>query len=206
MSIIIADDHPFTLLGTKTFVESLGYRVKEICNNGITAWNIIQTNLPEIAILDIDMPGMSGFEVTKNINAANLKVKVVLLTIHKEMSIYKKATEMGVYGYIPKNFAQNELEDCLRVVTANRIYTSPSLKKELIVDNTLLTEELKTLTLTERKVLELVAKEMTSARIAELLFISERTVEGHRRNIIEKLQLPKENNILVKWAVKNLPQ
>jgi DNA-binding NarL/FixJ family response regulator len=204
MSILIADDHPFTLKGTKVFVESLGYTVSNICSNGITAFNLILSHQPSIAILDINMPGMDGLDVLEKVHKNKLRTKVILLTIHREMSIYKKANELGVYGYILKNYAEEELGICLKEVRQNRQYISPLITQELVMDNaTNGNEAIAKLTFTEKKILEMIGKQYTSKQIADLLFISEKTVEGHRRNIIEKLELPKEKNILLHWTAKN---
>jgi DNA-binding NarL/FixJ family response regulator len=205
MGILIADDHPFTLQGTKAFVESLGYTVSAICSNGITAFNLIVSHLPEISILDINMPGMDGLDVLEKVYKDRLRTKVILLTMHREMSIYKRANELGVYGYILKNYAEEELGICLKEVLQNRQYISPLITNELIMDKGQENlEATSNLTFTEKKILELIGQQKTSKQIAELLFIAEKTVEGHRRNIIEKLELPKEKNVLLHWAAKNI--
>jgi DNA-binding NarL/FixJ family response regulator len=204
MSILIADDYPFTLQGTKAFVEGLGYTVIDICSNGITALNLISKHSPSISLLDINMPGMDGLELLEKINKENLRTKVILITMHNEMSIYKRANELGVYGYILKNYAQEELEICLQEVTKGRQYISPLITQELVMDKSANHNEASAkLTFTERKILEMIGKQHTSKQIADLLFISEKTVEGHRRNIIEKLDLPKEKNVLLHWVSKN---
>ena len=82
MKILVADDHPLTLMGTKSFVESLGYEVDDVCSNGITAYNLIISHRPAIAILDINMPGMDGLEVLEKVFTQKLKTKVILLTMH----------------------------------------------------------------------------------------------------------------------------
>lgn len=205
MNILIADDHPFTLQGTKAFVESLGYTVVDICNNGITALNLIISHRPSISILDINMPGMDGLEILEKVYKNKLRTKVILLTMHREMSIYKKANQLGVYGYILKNYAQEELGICLEEVAKDRQYISPLITNELIADKTSDSNSgISKLTFSEKKILELIAEQHTSKRIAELLFISEKTVEGHRRNIISKLDLPKEKNILLRWVLSNM--
>jgi DNA-binding NarL/FixJ family response regulator len=201
MKILIADDHPFTLQGTKSFVESYGYKVTDTCSNGISALNLITLHLPDIAILDINMPGLDGLDVAQKIQESKLKTKVILLTMHKEMTIYKKANEYGIYGYILKEHAQTELEKCLLEVKKGNKYVSEFLEDELVVDNKNNNEQLAKLTLSERKIVGLIYQQKTSKQIAELLFLSERTVEGHRTNIIEKLGLPKEKNTLLKWAI-----
>jgi DNA-binding NarL/FixJ family response regulator len=201
MNILIADDHPLTLMGTKSFVESLGYKVEDICSNGITAYNLINAHQPTIAILDINMPGMDGLEVLEKVFKQKLKTKVVLLTMHKEMTVFKKANQLGVSGYILKEYAQEEIKKCLEEVKKGNQYVSKNLTNELTNNNDVPTDLAK-LTFAERKVLELIALQKTSKQIAEMLFISEKTVEGHRSNIITKLDLPKEKNTLLIWAMK----
>ncbi|MCP1997160.1 response regulator transcription factor [Flavobacterium sp. HSC-61S13] len=203
MYILIADDHPFTLQGTKSFVESYGYKVSDTCSNGIAALNLIRLHHPDIAILDINMPGLDGLDVAKKVQEAKLKTKIILLTMHKEMTVYKKAKEYGIYGYILKEYAQTELQKCLDEVKIGNRYLSAFLEVDLIVDNSRLDHALFALTLSERKIIELISQQKTSKQIAELLFLSEKTVEGHRSNIIEKLGLPKEKNTLLKWALQN---
>ena len=123
--------------------------------------------------------------------------------MHKEMTIYSKAIENGIFGYILKEHAQEELELCLLEVKKGNTYTSSYLKDDLIAAADPNIGELSALTFSERKILEQVANQKTSKQIADLLFLSERTVEGHRAKIIEKLGLPKEKNVLLKWALQN---
>lgn len=206
MKILIADDHPFTLQGTKSFVESYGYKVIDTCSNGVSALNLITLHHPDIAILDINMPGLDGLDVSKKVQEGKLKTKIVLLTMHKEMTIYKKANEYGIHGYILKEHAHTELEKCLTEIKKGNRYVSEHLEEELIVDVINGDDELSKLTLSERKIVELIAQQKTSKQIADMLFLSERTVEGHRSNIITKLGLPKEKNILLIWAIQNVKQ
>lgn len=201
MKILIADDHPFTLQGTKSFVESYGYKVTDTSSNGISALNLITLHQPDVAILDINMPGLDGLDVAKKVQESKLKTKIILLTMHKEMTIFKKANEFGIYGYILKEHAQTELEKCLMEVSKGNKYVSEFLEDDLIVDRNNTTDELSKLTLSEKKIIELITQQKTSKQIAELLFLSEKTVEGHRTKIIEKLGLPKEKNALLIWAM-----
>ncbi len=204
MNILIADDHPLTLMGTKGFVESLGYKVVDICSNGITAYNMIVSHQPAIAILDINMPGLDGIEVLEKIFKQKLRTKVILLTMHKEMTVFRKANQFGVFGYILKEYAHEELDKCLKEVEKGYQYISKNLTNELTVDKNLNTpSDLSKLSFTEKKVIELIAQQKTSRQIAEMLFISEKTIEGHRTNIIQKLELPKEKNSLLIWAMKH---
>lgn len=204
MKILLADDHPFTLQGTKSFVESYGYRVLDTCSNGVSALNLIKLHSPDVAILDINMPGLDGLEVAKKVQESKLKTKIVLLTMHKEMTVYKKAMQYNIYGYILKEHAQIELEMCLLNLKKGRRYVSEYLEDDLVTDNQKEITELTKLTLAERKIVTLIAQQKTSKQIAEMLFLSEKTVEGHRTNIIEKLGLPKEKNTLLVWAIQNV--
>jgi DNA-binding NarL/FixJ family response regulator len=204
-NVIIADDHPFTLIGTKTFVESLGYNVIDLCNNGISAYNSIITNRPGIAILDMNMPGMNGIDILEKLQQQRSFTKIVLLTMHNEVSIFTHAQKLGAKGYLLKEFATHELENCLMAIQKGECWFSPELTRMLVMDNSNTAEDDKTalLTFTEKKILGLIAAQHTSKEIGGLLFISEKTVETHRRNIIQKLSLPQEKNALLLWAVKN---
>ena len=205
MRILLADDYPLTLMGTKAFVETLGYTVEDVCSNGITAFNLIFTHKPNIAILDINMPGMDGLEVLEKVYKNKLSTRVILLTMHKEMTIFNKANQLGVSGYILKEHAQEELQKCLEVVKKGEQYVSKNLESDLLIDTPTSDQNyaIEKLTFTEKKILELIAQQKTSKQIADMLFISEKTVEGHRSNIIQKLELPKEKNILLIWATKH---
>jgi len=204
MKILIADDHPFTLQGTKFFVESFGHTVMDTCSNGTSALNLITLHQPDVAILDINMPGLDGLDISRKIQENKLRTKVILLTMHKESTLYKKATEYGIYGYILKEHAQTELEKCLNEIEKGRRYVSTSLEDDLVLHTPNSNSKLESLTLSERKIIELIAQNKTSRQIAEMLFLSERTIEGHRANIIEKLELTKEKNTLLKWALRNI--
>lgn len=127
--------------------------------------------------------------------------------MHKEMTIFRKANQCGVSGYILKENAQEELQKCLEEVKNGNQYISKNLESELLIDNSSeYDSSVSKLTFTEKKVLELIAQQKTSKQIADLLFISEKTVEGHRSSIIQKLELPKEKNILLIWANKHLKE
>ena len=204
MTVLIADDHPFTLAGTKAFVEALGHQVVKTCSNGLVAYNLIQIHQPKIAILDISMPGLDGIEVLEKMQQQQMATKVILLTMHRELSVFKKANQYQLYGYLLKEQAETELEKCLESVEKGEKYVSELLLNELLmgheINNT--ATDLDKLTFVEKKVLELVVQQKTSKQIGELLFISEKTVEGHRTSIIKKLDLPKGKNTLLRWAMK----
>ena len=204
MRVIIADDHPFSLEGTKSYVEKLGYFIQDTCNNGINAYNLIETKKPDIAILDINMPGMDGIEVLEKVFFNKLKTKVVLLTMHKEISLFNKAIDLNVYGYILKEYAHEELKICLNEIKKGNKYDGKKLIQNLIVNEDENQIILSSLNASEQKIIKLIANQHTTKQIASMLFLSEKTIEAYRSNIIEKLKLPKEKNILLKWTMKNL--
>jgi DNA-binding NarL/FixJ family response regulator len=205
-TIVIAEDHPFTLLGTKTFVEGLGYHIVDLCSDGITAFNCIVSRQPDIALLDINMPGMNAIEILENLQQHRVKTKIVLLTMHNENSIFNRAVALGAKGYLLKEFATEELEICLKNVSNNDLWFSEHLKKhlEFSASNNEELQELSKLSAAEKKIVNLIAEQYTTKEIAQLLYITEKTVENHRSNIIHKLDLPKEKNGLLKWALKNI--
>lgn len=203
MKFIIADDHPFTLTGTKSYIESMGCEVIDTATDGMIAFEKIRTQLPDVAILDINMPGLDGIALLERIRANRIPVKVIFLTSHNEMSIYKKASEYGVDGYLLKNFAEEELAQCVQVLRLNGTYLSPRINTILIEDKSFVKDSLlEKLSFVEVKVFELVAQHKSTKEIADLLFLSEKSVEGYRTSIIEKLEIPKEKNALLKFASK----
>lgn len=202
MKILLADDHPLILHGTKTYLESIGYQITDVCSNGTTAFNLIKLKGHDLAILDISMAEMSGIEVARKVQESRLSCKIILLTMHNEMEIYEKAQNYGIYGYLLKVFSSEELDTCIQTIMRGDRYLSPYLEKELVVsknENELLND----LNVTEQKIIELIAMQKTSKQIGDLLFIAEKTVEWHRSNIIVKLGLPKEKNVLMKWAIQH---
>lgn len=204
-SILIADDHPILSLGTKTFLEQKGYSIAGVCNNGVEAYNQILGKQPGIALLDISMPGMNAIEILEKLQGKRIQTSIILLTMHNELSIFNRAKELGVKGYLLKEFAMEEIEKCLQEVENGRPYFSVHLENKLIMTE----EENKNgnaelLTFAEKKILQMVAQQKSSKEIAAQLFISEKTVETHRGHIIKKLNLTPSKNALLKWALTNL--
>jgi DNA-binding NarL/FixJ family response regulator len=203
-TILIADDHPITLSGIQMYVENLGYKVVKTCSNGMDAYESILALQPEFVILDLNMPGMNGLEVLEKVRQENDSLKIVLYTMYQEKSFLERAKELGVNGYLLKDFALEELSVCLKKINDGDKWFSPKLEETLTI-NKHDTEKTKILSLTpaERKILELIGEDHNTKSISDLLFISEKTVEKHRSNIIKKLGLPNERNILMRFALQN---
>ncbi|OAB80484.1 response regulator [Cochleicola gelatinilyticus] len=201
-SIITADDHPLLLKGLNDFLIEKKYNLIGSANNGREAYNLIIKQEPDIAIIDIQMPYMSGLEIAKNCKTHGSRTKVVLITLHKEKELYQKAQELNIFGYILKEVAIEEIENCIETVSGGHPYFSPKIKELLAFEN-VEDSTLNSLTPSERKILKLIAKDKTNKDIASLLFISYRTVEKHRSNIINKLNLEPKTNSLLIWAKEN---
>ena len=201
-SIIIADDHPLLLKGLSDFLIEKDYNLIGKANNGREAYNLITQMKPDIAILDIQMPYMSGLEIAQQCKDLNIETKIVLITLHKEKDLYQKAQELNIFGYILKEFALEEIENCIKTVSEGTPFFSDRIK-ELIGVVFVDYNELSSLTPSERKILKLISQDKTNKEIASQLFISYRTVEKHRSNIITKLNIEPKTNSLLIWAKEN---
>lgn len=203
MHFILAEDHPLSLLGTQFLVESMGFIVLNSFDNGLDALEAIKRQKPEFAVLDISMPKMDGLEVVENVRLHQVETKIILLTSHKEKSVFNKAEEVGANAYLLKQYALDELKDCILTLIKGDKYKSPHLQFELEEDTTYLKNKtLAKLSFAERRVFELIIQQKTTKEIAELLFLAEKTIEGHRSNIILKLGIESEKNALLKYAAQ----
>lgn len=203
MHFVIADDHPLSLLGTQVLIESLGYVVLEVCKDGEMAWNSIKRLKPDFVILDISMPKLNGLEISEKIRVHQLSTKIILLTSHKEKSVFDYAKELDVNAYLLKQYALEELKNCIKHLLTNDYYQSPRIKFDLEEDiNYKKNKVLSQLSFSERKVFELIIEQKTTKEIANLLFLSEKTIEAHRSAIIRKLGIESERNALLKYAAQ----
>lgn len=205
-SIVIADDHPLMLRGLTDFLTSKGYNILGSATDGKAAYNLIVKLKPKIAILDIRMPYKTGLEIAEEVQKNDLPTKVVLITFDKEEELYDKALEHGVYGYILKDFAIEEIETCIAHVENNQPYFSEEIATYLNHSNpSKKPKELELLTKSELKIVKLIAENKTSFEIAAHLNISPRTVDKHRSNIVAKLHLDNKPTSLSVWANLNKP-
>jgi DNA-binding NarL/FixJ family response regulator len=210
LKILVADDHPIFRIGLCNVIQSgITNSMLFEADNGIKAWEIIEKENPEIAILDINMPGIDGLELCKKIKLNKLSTKVIILTMYKEKSLLEKARENGAKSYLIKDNSTFEVVDAIKTVLNNNFYWSESLKdiqNEIIESNREIDKvelQLKELTSTELKTLKLVCKNFTSKEIAELLFITAKSVDNNRSRISKKLGLDQVTNSLLIWAMKH---
>lgn len=203
MHFIIAGDHPLSLLGTQVLLEGMSHVVLESHSNGKSAWKAIKRLRPDFTVLDISMPGMDGLEVSEKIRLHQLPTKILLLTSHKEKSIFRKAEELKINAYLLKQFALEELKDSITHLENNEVYYSHRIRFELETDPEFVKgEALAKLSFSEKKVFELIIKQKTTKEIAEMLFLSTKTIESHRAGIIRKLGIESDKNALLKYAAQ----
>ncbi len=203
-SIVIADDHPLMLRGLTDFLKSKGYNIVGSAADGNSAYNLIVKLKPEIAILDIRMPHKTGLEIAEACKNNGLITKVILITFDKEEELYTKAKSFNVYGYILKEFAIEEIETCIEHVINNKPYFSEEIAPSLIPsDVSQKPETLDLLTKSELKIVRLISESYTSQEIADELYISVRTVDKHRSNMVRKLELENKTTSLSNWAIIN---
>jgi two-component system, NarL family, response regulator DegU len=204
-TVVIADDHPLFRAGVRQALENAGsVRVAGEAADGEEALRLITELKPDCAVLDIQMPLMTGLEIARRAEHMNLGTKIILLTMIDDRKIFLDAIECGVLGYVLKDSAVTEITRAIDSATAGKHYISPSLSG-LLVDNKRhgkVPPGLNDLTQTELRILRLLADLKSNQEIADELFISKRTVENHKVNMSRKLHLD-ATNALLKLALKH---
>lgn len=207
--VIVADDHPLTRKGvTDVLVSRDNIEVVAEAGDGREAFEKIKHFKPDIAILDINMPEMDGIEVCRKVANAGLDTNLIIVTMYKEQEFYDEAMDVGVRGYLLKDSAVLELVECVEKVADGRHYLSGQLasfatdRLDDLSKKQQFFAQLGTVTSTERNILKLIAQDKTTNEIAEMLFISPKTVENHRGNICKKLDIH-GSNALLKWVIEN---
>jgi DNA-binding NarL/FixJ family response regulator len=208
-TVFIVDDHPIFRRGLRDVIEAdCNYRVVGEAEDGATALAQIKVTKPRLALLDIDIPKMNGLQVARELRSIRPPVAVIMLTLHAEENMFNAAMDAGAHGYILKENAVQDVILALKAVSSGGLYLSHSISGYLIRRNHKISalQEKKTglqqLTATERRVLRLVAENMTNKQIGQELFISHRTVEAHRAHILAKLEL-QGNRALFQFALEH---
>ncbi len=207
--ITIADDHPVFRSGLRKIIEEDNeIEIIGEADNGEKALGMIQELKPDIALLDIDMPKMSGIDVLKEMKKKKIDVKTIFLTVYADEDIFDEAMDNGVSGYILKDSAIMDVTDCIRTVDSGKYYISPSVSSFLVNRRDRMKKlesnkpALSSLTKTELTILKLLTEGKTSKEIGEEMFINYKTVQNHRANISEKLNLQGTHS-LIKFAIEN---
>ena len=210
--ILIADDHPVFRAGLRQVIEmSAGLKVVAEAEDGTTALAGVREHQPDVVVLDVDMPGMDGFEVVRALRQEKLAAEVVFLTMHKDEAMFNAAMNIEVKSYVVKDSAVTDIVASIRAAFASHPFISPVLSSYLLNRRqraARLTEEkpgIDQLTPTERRILKLLSENKTSKEIAGELYVSHRTIENHRANICQKLGLH-GNNALFQFAIEHKSQ
>jgi DNA-binding NarL/FixJ family response regulator len=200
---VIADDHPLMLKGVRQTLEAdAGIAVVGEARDGRAALELLRQHRPEIAVLDIGMPGLNGFGVLREARKVGLPVETVFLTAQNDASLFEEAIALGAKGYVLKECVSSDIVAGVRAAAAGRHYISPALSSYLVrrAAQSMPAGGLADLTPSERVVVRLIGEYKTTREIAAELFISPLTAETHRRNICEKLGL-RGSNALIKFAL-----
>ncbi|MFD2201528.1 response regulator [Shivajiella indica] len=186
MKVFLVDDHAILLDGIKSLLsKEESIQVIGEANTGEDAIHFIKTNIVDILITDFNLPGMDGLSLLRLVKKISPDTKIIVLSMHDETHLVKEILKEGVQGYVLKNDSHKELIDAIKAVGNGKVYLSHDINK-IIINNLQFPEDEKLLTDREREILKLIAKEYSNKQIAEELFISERTVETHRKNIFKK--------------------
>ena len=185
MRILLVDDHAILLDGVKSLLENDGRKVEFQANSAEEALSLLKKNPVDLMITDFNMPGMDGLSLIHAVKRLDGNIKIIVLSMHEEVHLVKEILKAGVNGYVLKKDTRSELLKAVSEVEEGNVFLSNDINKMLIV-NLQNPDEGRLLTDREREIVKLIAKEYTNKQIAEELFISERTVETHRKNIFKK--------------------
>ncbi len=202
LNVLLADDHDVVRLGIRSIVEQIpGATIVSEHSDGASAASALRHQRPDVAILDIEMPGRTGIEIARLLHEQHLPTKVLLLSMHTEGSFVRAAVEAGVAGYLVKQDAGEELRPAIEAINRGDTFISPRVASALIeslrrgpADRVLLSPR-------ERDVVRLLCRGMTSKEIAAELHLTPKTVDCYRATIMEKLGVRGVAGI-VKYALR----
>ncbi len=209
IKVLIVDDHPLFRSGLRQVIEAdPRFELVGEAGDGEAALRFILEKKPDVAVLDINLPKLSGLEIARQLQGKNHPTRIIILTMHKEEELINHALNSGVNGFVLKENAVENILEAIEIVAKGGHYLSPSVSGFLIKrrhrSEQLASQKpgLNDLTKAERRILKLVAEKKTSKEIANELFISPRTVEAHRANINTKLDLHGSHSLL-QFALEN---
>lgn len=208
IKLFILDDHQMLIDGLKSLLETeKAYEFIGSAQNGVEALELILKNIPDIVLSDINMPVMNGIDFTKELKKIYPQIKVIALSMFNEKEPISAMLAAGASGYILKNTGKEELLNALQKVASGGMFLSDEVAVEIMKsmqqpnDKNSVSPQIH-ITKREKEIIQLIAKEYSNAQIAEQLFISERTVETHRKNIFHKVNT-KTVVGLIKFAIEN---
>jgi two-component system response regulator NreC len=206
--VLLADDHTLVRSGIARIVaEEPGMKVVGEVGDGSAAVEAALRLRPDVVLMDVEMPGMSGIEAARQIVEADPSLHVLMLTMYDLDDVLFEALQVGAAGYILKGAAVDELLEAVRLVSAGDAYIGPRMTTRLIRDyvsrsrSSGVEDEYETLTAREQELLPLLADEQSNEEIARLLDLSPLTVRTHRQRVMQKLNLHTKSELL-KYALR----
>jgi DNA-binding NarL/FixJ family response regulator len=194
--ILLADDHTVVRKGLRLLLESHpGFKVVAEASNGREAVSAAEEHRPDVVVLDVAMPMLNGIEAARQISASLPQTAIVFLSMHSDEGYVLKALKSGARAYLLKNSAEDDLVNAIRAVTDGKAFFSPAISKMLVEDYMRqmrareVEDSYELLTTREREVLQLLAEGKAVKEVASILRLSLYTVETHRNNIFQKLDL-----------------
>ena len=202
---MLADDHALVRAGIRALLERIqGVKVLAEAGDGREALELIKELNPDIVLLDIAMPVLSGLDVLREVTASFPQVRAIILTVHETEEYAVYALRSGAAGFVPKSAASEELEVALKTVSRGERYLSPEITKHAVLDHALEASARPMsvdLTPRQREVLKMIAKGYSTKDIARSLEISAKTVETHRAQLMDRLQIYDVAG-LVRYAIR----
>ncbi len=206
IGILIIDDHPLVSDGVATMIKDLNYlQVIGTCKSGKEAIDFLQVNNPEIILLDISLPDIDGLELCSQIRKTNKAVKIIGLTSTNEAGIITQFLARGGNGYLLKNMEREELIVAIDEVMNDKIFLSKAANQKILEQYNTVSDALKStpvLTRREKEIIHLLYEGLTGPQIAERLFLSPYTVETHRKNLLQKLNVS-STQLMLRYAKDN---
>ena len=207
VKVLLVDDHPLIIDGMKSLMKNVGeIKVCGEANNGREALRLLEILNVDVVLMDVDMPVMNGIDALKEIKRIKPGIKVIILSMHEEAGMIKSLMAIGADGYILKSSSQDELLNAIKSVAQGQQYFSPGVTRSLLVESQnvvrSLNPQVEMLTARETEILKLIAEGFSNKEIGTRLFISHRTVDTHRTNLMNKLNT---SNIagLISYAIRN---
>lgn len=207
ITIIVADDHKVVRQGLRAILEAEpNFHVVGEAGNGLEVMRLVERLGPNVLVLDLMMPSLNGLEVARQVRKSSPNTQVVMLSMHRDESYVLEALKNGAAGYVLKDAGAEELIKAIREAAANRRYLSPPLSDSAVQAyaqraGAAAMDAYDSLSSREREVVQLAAEGHTNAEIGKRLFISPRTVEIHRANMMQKLDLRNQTE-LIRYALK----
>jgi len=189
--IAITDDHVMVLKGIDAMLENTReIEVVGLYNNADETLKKLQADAPDVLLLDINLPDINGIDLSKKLLKKHPDLKIIALTSHDDISYVKRMLKNGVHGYLLKNTDKLELVEALKTVLSGELYVQKDIRNKMMMQTSKKKKDnglIPNLTRREQDVLVAISEELTTNQISEKLFISPKTVETHRMNIMSKL-------------------